>query len=283
MAWLRSGVLETFLKYLLTFSLMARLDCETVESIYSSLENILGIDRNGLDLRLDAFENSDETAPDDESWNFIVDFVTNRNRGRIFHDSTCWFHATRTHNPAGFKQGIFPTDQMLNPVWEFLYSLVANQLSKNQWLKFRRQVEVDYYGLGKMTFHAKRKYEQGPYGFLIRDDAFYRGDCGHDYMRTPEVVEEISRCFKHQFRFDLQQVFHESTEPCVVKFASPRPRLCELGCALHYLLDVRTGTRRNSFSHCCYPGTGQAIPSASILDIVWPAILHTGRRFSRHH
>lgn len=251
---------------------MARLDCETVESAYSSLEEILGFDRDVLDSRLDAFKKCNETALEDEPRNLILDFITDCDQGRISHDSTCWFYATRTHDPNSFRRGIFPINEMLDSTWSFLFSLVQDQITEHNWQKFRRQVEADFYGLGKMTFEAKRKYEQGPYGFLIRDDAFHRGFCGHDYLETPELVEEICRCFRHQFRHDLQSVFHNRTKPCIVKFVSMQPRSIEISCALAYLFHIQTGIPRNLFSDCCYPSTGQAIPSANILDVEWPAV-----------
>ena len=96
----------------------------------------------------------------------ILDFITDRNQDHVFHDSTCWFHATRTHNPKSFKNGIFPTNEMLNSTWSFLFSLVRDQITEQDWQGFRTQVEANYYDLGMKTFESKREYEQGPYGIF---------------------------------------------------------------------------------------------------------------------
>jgi hypothetical protein len=251
---------------------MARLDCETVESIYSSLENILGFDRDVLDSRLAAFTKCKRTEPETKLQTLILDFITNNNKSRIFHDSTCWFHATRTHDAAGFRKGICPTNEMLDYTWSFLFSLVQGQISEKIWRKFRRQVETDCYGLGKMTFEAKRQYEQGPYGLLVRDNAFNRCDFGHDYLQTPELAEEICRCFKHQFRFDLQSIFFKNTKPCIVKFVStPRDRE-EIGHALLFLLHKRGNNSNRRFPDWCFNGYGRSVSSKNIITVEWPAV-----------
>lgn len=252
---------------------MAQLDCETVDSTYSSLERILGIDRVALNLRLDEFKNCDQEPMGENPQNLILDFITGCNQDHILHDSTCWFHATRTHDPNGFKQGLFPTSLMLDAIWSFLFSLVADQISQNEWQQFRSQTEADFYGLGKMTFEAKRKYEQGPYGLLIRNNVFCRCDMGHDYLQTPELVEDICRCFKPQFRFDLQRIFFAKTKPCLVKFVStPRDRE-EIGHALLFLLHRRGNCSNSRFDDWCFIGDGQPVLPANIMAVEWPAML----------
>ena len=108
-------------------------------------------------------------------------------------------------------------------------------------------------------------------GFLIRDNVFYRCDGGHNYLQTPELVEDICRCSKHQFHFDLQ-LFFAKTKPCIVKFVStPRDRE-EIGHALLFLLHKRGNNCKSRFPDWCFIGDGQAVSSTNIITVEWPAV-----------
>jgi hypothetical protein len=246
------------------------LDCESVESTYRSLERITGLNRNALNSRLDHYKALNVPVPEANPYNFMVDLITEGQSGTLRHTGTCWFHATRTHDPLSFKKGIKPLSEMLGFFWSFLHSLVADWISEEQWLAFQNKVEAEGYGLCRGVIEARLgATDGGPWGFLIQDVPLHP-EHHQNYLRTPEIVEDICRCFKTEFRFDLQQLYFQITSPCIVKFVSRMPRTGEIGCALYYLDHMRAGNDVNWINSWCLNGRGKPIPKEDILNVIVP-------------
>jgi hypothetical protein len=58
-----------------------------------------------------------------------------------------------------------------------------------------------------------------PYAMLVKDIGF--NDVGnHNYLRVPEIVEDICLSFQQQYGVDLLQRYLNNTKSCIVKFYS---------------------------------------------------------------
>ncbi len=217
---------------------MKLLDCETVDTIYSSIEQISGLNKDTLiDVLLHVTE--DELYPGHISPDKILLKKLQRETNSICKpDAICWFHLTRTVQNNPFEEGILPLSQILDHLWRLLFSLVQDQISSEQWREFQSKVRT-----GKLN-HSARLYQMktsssqhwGLYATLIRDFAFKANGLPiHDYLRVPEIVEDIAICFEKLFGIDLLKRFSTATSPCIVKFLDYESRPDTVGVALHYL------------------------------------------------
>src|SRR5208282_3381940 len=75
----------------------------------------------------------------------------------------------------------------------------------------------------------------GPWGFLVRDAIVQPYSETHDYLKAPEIVEDLSQMIvgKKNARLLIEK-FQERTRPCIVKFRSIAPREDVAQVALYY-------------------------------------------------
>lgn len=89
----------------------------------------------------------------------------------------------------------------------------------------------------------------GPYAILVLEHGLSRHQmtgCGylHDYLGTPEIVQQICGCFSDYHDFDLLTAYEENTTPTVVKFLDTSPQSTHPDCqiaALFHLYRRRRG------------------------------------------
>ncbi len=254
---------------------MKVLDCESIESIYSSIETILEIDRNTINM---IFQNLDidrfyADSPDypESTDKLVFSTVTHKALSDVTFQKVCWFHLTRAPvNHTFDKEGILPLGLQINSIWDFLYSLLQDNFSPEVWNKFRRELSKHH---PARLYHMKVNNPSlwGPYAVLIRDVAFKSAEVGnHDYLRTPEIVEDICMCFSHRFGFDLLGEFIENTRPCIVKFTDDKARSDCLTTALYHLYAVYHKHELSLYNNTCFDGKGLPIPKEHILKIEFP-------------
>src|SRR5258705_13928626 len=97
---------------------MTVLDCESVDSIYGSLEAITGAKRSAIEQFLDSMglealyrSSSPPRIPGND---FLVDAFKRTFRSNLSYDATCWFHLTRVPENTTFEAGILPLGQQLD-------------------------------------------------------------------------------------------------------------------------------------------------------------------------
>src|SRR5829696_2806039 len=127
---------------------MKILDCETVDSTYESLEQILGTTRSKLEsvfqsVDIETFyrENPHHPQPAED---LIFSEVRKVATLPGTYDRTCWFHLTRTVPTNYFEQGILPLGECIDAIWEFLYSLANKRVSAEDWGEFRRDMGASH-------------------------------------------------------------------------------------------------------------------------------------------
>ncbi|MCM3920140.1 hypothetical protein ND748_00315 [Frankia sp. AiPs1] len=132
-----------------------------------------------------------------------------------------YFHGTRSFDPDSFlREGILPLGQVIERIWSSLYELIGDRITERDWQRFRADLEGS--GSGHSGFLYRHKVSNaslhGPYALLVRGNHFNPGAIGcHDYLATPEIVQDIGRSFGH----NLQEAFEAASKKCIVKFRSP--------------------------------------------------------------
>jgi len=99
---------------------MNTLDCETPKSTEESLCRLLGLSYNRLlrcveELAKLQFEVNTDII--DDRWLRMLRYAVGYDFQDVMEGSTCWFHATRTHDTNSFLAGISCLQDRLEPTW----------------------------------------------------------------------------------------------------------------------------------------------------------------------
>ncbi len=245
---------------------MKTLDCETVESAFASIEEILRIERPVLedilgDLDLDSARRKDPGKADSR---ILLDAVLKRaGAGDRGFDRTCWFHFTRCHPGNSFSRGLLPLKDALPFLWGFLLMLLPRDFSLEAWYRFAGDpVSAPY----------RRKWNDpgrsGPFALLSRDAGTRAGEFGlPDLFAGPAVVQDICCAFRKEHGVDLLRAYRENTRPCVVKFADNRTAPGHIEAALQYLYCHMHILQFGSEREFDFDARGEAIPPDRILKV----------------
>ena len=193
------------------------------------------------------------------------------------YDRTCWFHLTRTVPSNNFGQGILPLGACLDSIWSFLYLLARKHVSPEEWGEFGRDMGSHHHA-GLYEMKADDPMYWGPYALLSRDHAFKSYEVGnHDYLRAPEIVEDICICFSQRRDFDLLGAFMKKTRPGIVKFFDG-PRADCVPTAVYHLYNAYRGNICSGECNTCYDGEGVPVPAERILKVEFPKYRRPRRR-----
>lgn len=251
---------------------MKCLDCSNVESTYSSVTDILDMDRRTLDDVFNRYYSThrDDTLVDQQQLKETLVKV----QGCATHLPEFWtifFHATRSVNPEQMRQeGLLPSNLMVDRIWFMLFGLLGTGWSLEAWQDFRLRVETSHPGHYANLYRLKTgdSYHWGPYGFLIRDVPLKpKQCCVRDYLGDPpELVQDICLSFREDYSIDLEKRYRAESRPCLVKFRSA----CDphaMWVALNYLYLVSRGLDLTSDLGHCFDGKGRRIPADWIEEV----------------
>ena len=173
-------------------------------------------------------------------------------------------------DPELFRQkGILPLGDRLNDIWEGLYSLLEN-FSRAKWDQFRHEMET------KMRSDSSRLYRLkahdslhwGPFAMLVRESAFQPKEMGnYDYLRIPEIVDDICDSFKVTFGYNLADAYIDATKSYIVKFHSVTTKDYYIGVALYYLYKKYLNEPLSLHSNTCFDGMATKIEASSIISV----------------
>jgi hypothetical protein len=194
------------------------LDCENYNSMILSLEAIFNasgkdiisflqnIDLKKICRNSGEIKNYDEILFDE----FIKEFKLDNSK--VIYAN--WFHNTRTLKNSAFSEGILPSQMAINKI-EVLLNKICEEVHipiKNKDLSLCPIIKAK----------TNCSINQGPWGWLIRDFSFEIPEGIHDYLKIPELVEDILS-FKYRDKYDLLiHEFQKATTKCIVKFKSDR-------------------------------------------------------------
>lgn len=202
---------------------MNHLDCETQDSTYDSLARALGVPRHGMDAAFRAMPPLADGAAADESelWDRLKCGTTPAGAAAGV-DAVCWFHLTRLPDPKSVRRlGVLPLNLALDSIWDFLHGLLPSPSSRPEWDAFRARLDTrDDRRTRLYRAKVRNPLHWGPYAILMREAAARPKEMGcHDYLRTPEIVEDICRAYALESGVDLAPAYRAATRPCVVKFS----------------------------------------------------------------
>jgi hypothetical protein len=255
---------------------MTVLDCESIDSIYGSLEAIAGAKRSATESFLDSMDlealynsNSRPPCPGND---FLLDAFRRTFHANLSYDATCWFHLTRVAENSNFEAGILPLDQVLDSIWDFLYNLLDGAISEKQWKDFRQgKLQSAHHLAGDYAMKIENRFHWGPYAILTKELAFKPNEVhNHDYFLGPEIVEDICICFEKIYKIELLSLFQKGTKPCIVKFIDHNPREDYVRTALWHLYASRRQETCSSYCSNCFDGRGVAVPRDRILKVEFP-------------
>lgn len=253
---------------------MTHLDCHDFETMVASVSAAIGRTPEDLEAAIRHYDYERERnlgeplstyMPRDvlSSLGVEIELVT--------FDGTYWFHGTRTLDPDRFQgEGLLPLPQVIDFLWEALYELSRGDIERDNWDAFRRSIEggggghyADLYRLkmGSPTDH-------GPLGELVRHVLLNpSASSSHDYLGTPEIVQDIAIEAKDAFGVDLEPRFAESASPCLVKFRTAKFSKGALETALVYGSSVATEGRVGRGACFAFSGAGVPIRPEDILRV----------------
>lgn len=237
------------------------LDCHTPESALASVSAIIGITPERLSERL--AEINYQIWPDDPPtllWREVV------NDDREF-EGACWFHLSRVLYPNDFQhRGILPLNDMLDEIWSMLVELAGDSISDTGKREIRSCLTDCGHSAWLYSLKVNDRMHWGPYAMLVRDAAFHADDMmNHDYLGSPEIIEDICDCINRRFGVDLLTRFREASHRCIVKFiAAPQQHL--LPTALMYVWAMQHRAGMGLGSNTCFDGAGERVPPERIVS-----------------
>jgi hypothetical protein len=248
------------------------LDCHDFERAATSLAAILGVSREAL---IDAVGGYDAAGEDDPREDpavarprAVLAALGHRLAPRA--GGVYFFHGTRAIDPRSFEHdGLRPLSAAVNEIWRSLFELVDGDMSASEWDAFRRLVEHDGGGDDGSTYRDKTRHEihDGPHAELLREIYLDPPGCVHDYLRCPEIVQDISRCLESEVGIDLEDRFCRATRPYIVKFGDTDVPADALPAAINYLAARLRGDAIPPFAGGGYVGRGRGIPAADIVEV----------------
>lgn len=239
------------------------LDCENKDSILTSLESIFNTERNkiltvlrNLDIN-EVYKRSNQEKFGYEHLydEFLKYFQLDTKKIKAF-----WFHNTRVFEGCKFEEGILPLKLVL-PRIERLVDDVVVKLG----LDLNKCNATDSY---QISHKYNSNVNNGPWGFLIRDFALEVPSGINDYLKLPEMVDDIVR-FKYSTWYDaIINQYMKNTIPCIVKFKTDREfNHDKLVYIINYLYNKTNGINLCHNSNTNYSNGGNTITKDDIIRI----------------
>jgi len=122
------------------------------------------------------------------------------------------FHTTRIPKGTKFSNGILPLNQIIDKIEEFIDKVA-----------FDLGLEIIKMDLtNDNMIGLKLRNDDSPWGIFIKDWAFELPSGIHNYLKFPEIVEDMIN-FKYPYDCSvLLEEYSQRTVPCIVKFKVPR-------------------------------------------------------------
>lgn len=251
---------------------MGQLDCENNETLSKSIENIFGLSIKSVNRIIGKLKRRNRNISPDQLFRGLKD-----NSKEFSYKSTIFFHCTRIFEGDNFDEGLLPLSSVIKDMWNKLYGLAKNKLSKAEWDEFRKKLEnenyYDYCGSATQYRDKASNYcnNDGPYGFLV-----YQIDCFDKPISTwhyladgPEIVYHICDSFKEIYKWNLFDRFVKNTFPVIIKFQYDMADYDMLKYAVNVLFCNTFNKELHWESNPCYSTRGMPIPKENIEKIIY--------------
>jgi hypothetical protein len=245
------------------------LRCPDLDGTLSCLSQIFAVTADDVARALPAAAAAVAADPDAELERAILPALTDvlgrqpRAPGTIH-----FFHGTRAFEPDLFaRRGLLPLSAVLGELWAQLRAL-APEIAAERFAALREGLEDGR--IEALTYKLRvDARDDGPNGVLVRDILMNaRAYSSSEFIRIPEIVEDICLAARHELNVDLESRFYEASAPCIVEFAAP-PRGSEtaLTTACWYAEAALRGQRAVGDSFFNFDGEGAAVPPADIVAV----------------
>jgi hypothetical protein len=240
------------------------LHCSSVETALVSLADLLGLGEPELRKRLaeervdERFEERLRIEPYDELvWSDVTGRPIN---STLAPSEVVWFHATRVPPETPFsKTGLLPLKNCL-PALRAEVRRIADELNI-----------LPEGGFVSPSYCSKLSAleEQGPCAFLLRDAALGRSDSHRNFLKAPEIVEDLALQINGKRFKEILTAYQRITKRCIVSFRSSEPRPDVARRALAYCHAFLHGRENPPRWNTCFCGRGKAVPPSDLLRIEW--------------
>jgi len=252
---------------------MKSLNCSSQETIYQSLSDIFSISLEELFIFIDNCKKEDPSCSDREpplhSDQLFINLQADKSIS-LDYEKTHWFHATRVSKDENFSDGLLPNHIAADKYWAFLYSLVENEISYNEWQNFKDFILSSQDDKNARLYQLKTKNidQTGPFAFLFKDTAFAQPHSGiHSYLTIPESIEDICLCFEERLNIEIREKFKNSTLPCIVEFYDYSTEVNYLRDALYYIYCINFDFDCLNYFAIASNSKGNIIPHDQIISI----------------
>lgn len=249
---------------------MADLDCESAESTLRSLSAIYRTDERNLSdffTSVDLDQHFRKTNPDlqaDQELKRMLELAVGPQQRVI--SRTFWFHLTRVPIGTQFAEGILPLNDALPRVWAMLDGIFSGTHHQCRLRQMRQE------GVANLQYNLKvpDSTHWGPYAMLVREIAFCAESASnHDYLKIPEIVEDICNGYAARFDEDIQSVVERSLVPMIVKLWMSEPEhQYGLSSAIYYAYASHNKEKLSWLANTCFDGHGQRIPNERIMSVL---------------
>lgn len=245
------------------------IDCESYESALASLSGVYGASSEDIKDYLSNFDLDSEYEKYKEEMDAgdLLQLKFNQQFGSPKYSVTgiSWFHLTRTLEGTSFSEGILPLGAALPRLWDMLISIPKARIKRRRLEELRANGVPNYHY--KLT--TSHKLHHGPFAMLVRESAFKSSEIGnHDYLRLPEIIEDICWGYKEQFKVGIQDEIMAALRPCIVKFEDRSgTRSDVIRPILRYCLCKARSEELHIHANTCFDGRDEAVPFESIQKI----------------
>jgi hypothetical protein len=242
------------------------LDCENFDTCISSLSKILLLPSSTIikklcEINLDEIY-STRTILDDPD-KFLLKLFKEQYSVSTDYTSSYWFHNSRVKRGTDFNKGILPLNLILKEITTFIDSLAQSIESS--------EVETEVANTSNSSYHFATKTQDkthwGPYAYLVRQTAVQSPDMFHDYLKTPEIVEDYIGCKYQNIRSQLEKKYSDNTISCIVKFKVDKNHEILIGKALYYLYLTIRSEELDINSNTCFDNNAEIVEAIFIHKI----------------
>lgn len=245
------------------------LDCESFDSTMLSICEIFNIpSKKVFEILWDKkYDNPNYDKPLED---MILDDFTSIYGHIPFYNEAYWFHLTRSMCIKGFKKGIYPLGEIKDELFEALYSLVKDVIPLDEWNKIIKYgISGHHSNLYRMKISDPMHH--GPYALLIKEVSLVDSSCDHNYLKIPEIIEDIAIDISKKYEIDLNKLFFNNSLPAIIRFrADIKPSLqkCYLKSALLYMyFKIRNIELSNRQLRASYDGENTMVHPDKIAKI----------------
>ncbi|MEV0271514.1 hypothetical protein AB0H43_22275 [Hamadaea sp. NPDC050747] len=246
---------------------MITLNCRTFDDCLASLASATDVAPAVL-LHAMRDHEPDSVPADQDPWEAFprdVLATVGIDIAKVAFDDCVYFHGTRTLDSDSFlREGILPLGLVIDRLWEALLGLCPD-VSDAEWAALRARTQTTDPSHSAELYRLKTQNPalHGPYASLVREHVLYPIVGQHDYLASPEIIEDIARCSG----FDLQHRFDTAATMCIVAFRSTQLSPSAVDSAVNYAYAKARGEKIGMSSVDGYDCRAEPVAAHDVISV----------------